>query len=1209
MLRKSVSGLLLTMLTLSMLTLAFRIQPVRATGTIYIRSDGLIDPPSSPMQREGDIYSLTADIMSDAYGIIIQRNNMTLDGVGHVVQSVNGSSIGVVLDNIKNVTIKNLEIEAFSIGVSARGQSSNDTISGNRIANNQFRGIGFAGYNEKIIVAGNTITGNGGAVGPENNGQVINCTIIGNDISNNTEGLTYGLEDHAWCNNLIIGNNISHNQGTAISFFQYKSRGSDNTITGNNITDNGAGISLEINCADNIISENNIAGNAGVGISLSDGSMDNRISNNNISSNGAGIYLSSAEWWTFFPCSNNVVVGNNIDANNGYGIFLLGASNNLVSGNRITNNWDGITLDYYPYSEGGYSNNNVLFENRIAENRHCGFQCFNCSNNLLYYNGFIDNTVQAYAENSTNSWDDGYPFGGNYWSDYQGSDMFSGPQQNLSGGDGLGDTPYIVGETNTDMYPLMCQYSAPDIAAVKVAPYSTTVYPPYPVFISATFENRSNKSESVRARVYANTTTVGTKDFIIRPYTNYTFTTIWNTLGFSGEYTISAYAEPLEDETSILNNRLDDGCVNVMGKGYFIIVAGNRQDNDLLSDINYGCNQVYKILRQVGYSADSIYYLNQSECGYQDLDRDGKNDIDNWASSNNLRWVIETWAASRVSPTQPLYLYLFDHGGSDVFCIDNAPDYVYSWQLASWLDNLEGTNGAPIHVIYAACHSGSFIDELSEAGRVVITSSRADELSLVIPGTWEAFSTPFWNQIKSGHSMGASFNYACSPLSFANPFMRFLFWLHGIHQTPLLDDNGDGVGHSGYLPNYGDGYLANSIYIGACEWPYPWIREAIPITRSYWPPQSPTTLWTKVENNTDLLHVRAYMLPPDWMPPNSTDTLLTLGLECYEMTDPDRDGNWTIDIPIANFTNHAPEAAQTANFTFLITAEQDNGDMATPLAVMAQFSKTLDFGTDEVTPFVSIERPLENRIVSNTITANGTAVDDVCLKKIEVYVDYNRCGTIDLPTASSYFYEFNLDTTLFENGNRTVMVRAFDTTDNCYNQTLAVVFENFVHDTAAINIVSDRSVVGRGLVSHLTVTVVNHGSYPENLNLTLFANESRIASQILFLSDGNYTDLVFAWNTSGFAYAYVISANVTPLEGEIDLSDNTFTFGIVKVSCIGDINGDYVTDAKDFVLVKKAIPSMPDFPRWNADADVNNDGVVNIKDYQTVKTYIPSQLP
>jgi hypothetical protein len=38
---------------------------------------------------------------------------------------------------------------------------------------------------------------------------------------------------------------------------------------------------------------------------------------------------------------------------------------------------------------------------------------------------------------SVNFWDNGYPSGGNYWSDYNGSDVFRGAYPNETGCDGL----------------------------------------------------------------------------------------------------------------------------------------------------------------------------------------------------------------------------------------------------------------------------------------------------------------------------------------------------------------------------------------------------------------------------------------------------------------------------------------------------------------------------------------------------------------------------------------------------------------------------------------------------------------------------------------------------------------------------------------------------------------------------------------------------
>jgi hypothetical protein len=57
-----------------------------------------------------------------------------------------------------------------------------------------------------------------------------------------------------------------------------------------------------------------------------------------------------------------------------------------------------------------------------------------------------------------NVWDDGYPSGGNYWSDYTSTDLYSGPYQNETGRDGIGDIPYVIDTDNQDNYPLMPPY-------------------------------------------------------------------------------------------------------------------------------------------------------------------------------------------------------------------------------------------------------------------------------------------------------------------------------------------------------------------------------------------------------------------------------------------------------------------------------------------------------------------------------------------------------------------------------------------------------------------------------------------------------------------------------------------------------------------------------------------------------------------------------
>jgi hypothetical protein len=88
------------------------------------------------------------------------------------------------------------------------------------------------------------------------------------------------------------------------------------------------------------------------------------------------------------------------------------------------------------------------------------------SNNTIYHNSFVNNGKQVSTSGSPlpspaplNVWNDGYPSGGNYWSDYTGVDVKSGPNQDQPGSDGIGDTPYTIDSNNMDHYPLMSPWT------------------------------------------------------------------------------------------------------------------------------------------------------------------------------------------------------------------------------------------------------------------------------------------------------------------------------------------------------------------------------------------------------------------------------------------------------------------------------------------------------------------------------------------------------------------------------------------------------------------------------------------------------------------------------------------------------------------------------------------------------------------------------
>ena len=132
-------------------------------------------------------------------------------------------------------------------------------------------------------------------------------------------------------------------------------------------------------------------------------------------------------------------------------IILFNSSNNVISNNNVSNSFIGISLYYSSF--------NIISENNIYSNDKYGlFLDFSSNYNNIYHNNLVNNTQNAYDE-CNNSWDNGYPSCGNYWDDYSDVDNYWGSNQNISGPDGVGDTPYdLPCEYATDMYPLIEPY-------------------------------------------------------------------------------------------------------------------------------------------------------------------------------------------------------------------------------------------------------------------------------------------------------------------------------------------------------------------------------------------------------------------------------------------------------------------------------------------------------------------------------------------------------------------------------------------------------------------------------------------------------------------------------------------------------------------------------------------------------------------------------
>jgi parallel beta-helix repeat protein len=396
---------------------------------------------------------------------------------------INNSWSGIYLreSSDNNVTMNNILGDNYGVFITGWGSSNNSIFRNSIINNNDGIWIASSGGNNSVLentIANSTQCGIWVSVSS-------NIRIVGNTLSNN--GL---LIDHWGIPDLLVENNTVNSKPLVYlqSISDYVVNDAGQVILVNctnirveNLNLSNATVGLELLFTmDTGISGNHIANNSQRGVLLYS-SQRNFIAQNNLTANGDGIELAGHS-------HNNTFAQNNITENGGCGVSFLGfrpyvetdSSHNVVIQNLIANNTEGISIP-------ANCLDNTILENTIATNvrgvrldhssqilvaqnhllnNEVGISLHESSGNFFYHNR-MESTLQVYdfswndsnAAQSINAWDDGYPSGGNYWSDYVGLDSFSGFYQNVTGGDGIGDTLYVIDTNNQDNYPLMNPYS------------------------------------------------------------------------------------------------------------------------------------------------------------------------------------------------------------------------------------------------------------------------------------------------------------------------------------------------------------------------------------------------------------------------------------------------------------------------------------------------------------------------------------------------------------------------------------------------------------------------------------------------------------------------------------------------------------------------------------------------------------------------------
>lgn len=377
------------------------------------------------LQNHADITINPTTYQKIGYLALINCSDMTVENL-----NLSNNYNGILIAQTDDTNLTNNTFTDNCVGVEA-DDSAGNTFQANNIANN-FQGIALTNSSYNTYKQNNLTA----------NTQHIN--IIGARLSDFLQDIdTTNTVDTKLVHYLTNQTNLVINPFTFPNIGYLALVNCQNiTVQTLSIQNNTMLVAFSQNSA---ITQNKITNG---GVSLQSASHLN-VSSNTLSGGDSAIAISNSH--------NNTVGMNNITQNHDYGVSLESSIGNAIVGNNIAENNVGVSLQD--------STGNTIVGNNITTNKDYGIILTNSNRNTIRHNNFISNAVpgwqavcSAWPGFADDSFDNGYPSGGNFWSDYNGTDQHSGNRQNENGPDAIGDTAYNISFEQQDHYPLISPY-------------------------------------------------------------------------------------------------------------------------------------------------------------------------------------------------------------------------------------------------------------------------------------------------------------------------------------------------------------------------------------------------------------------------------------------------------------------------------------------------------------------------------------------------------------------------------------------------------------------------------------------------------------------------------------------------------------------------------------------------------------------------------
>ncbi len=465
----------------------------------------------------------------------------------------------------------------------------------------------------------------------------------------------------------------------------------------------------------------------------------------------------------------------------------------------------------------------------------------------------------------------------------------------------------------------------------------------------------------------------------------------------------------------------------------WIIIGGDKSNHDAWDLVLLTCEWVYDQALACGNTEDEILMLVPLySVSYTDREYGA-------TYRPNLDYAFNTWAPSKVGPNGILAVYLHDHGGTNAMSM--APfSSLAAWELDEYLDGFETASGCDrIIVIYEACSSGTFLDDLSKSDRIIMTSTEPYYSAYwsPIPPHISMFGEGLFKSILAGNSIGDAFVDANNEIKALG---------YGELQRPCIDDNHDGMGHIvnawGQLPSTGDGNDAKNTFL--CQGCPPILIQApqiLFVPLKFWVAHNPALITfpiaVGVDNSTDIASVICRVISEDWTPPEPRDNEsmglwdVNENLYQWELT-PDGNGNFTGIVEIMS-----PILDSDYILTFFV--EDVDGRRGQIISTRVGINEDGIAPVDNVDPTVIITNPNANAGLKGIVDIIVEGDDDQALDKIQIYFD----GTLLKEELMPPYYPypevvFSLNTLIYKSGTHNITAVAVDKANNVQQTSILV---------------------------------------------------------------------------------------------------------------------------------------------------------------------------